>query len=161
MHSDEFTARFSAAFGAMLKSYEHCTQLILRKYGLYPGQPQLLFAIRELGSPSQNELAAYLRVSKATVGVSLRRLSEAGFIKRSRDRHDTRRIKTVLTQRGEDFTRWCDIDYTMLFTTMLEALGPAQRESALETLSAMDGSLMGLYSRLSGRDQRSRVISPQ
>ena len=75
-------------FRSLFHSYNACMQRMLSKYGLYPGQPQMLFAIRELKNPTQNELALQLRVSKASAGVSLRRLESAGFVKRVRDQKD-------------------------------------------------------------------------
>lgn len=95
-------------------------QRTLSKYGLYPGQPQLLFAVRALGTPTQNELAEQLAISKASVGVSVRRLENTGFVKRVRDKKDTRCIRIALTQKGQDYARWCDIDFEMFFTTLLE-----------------------------------------
>ncbi|HMM32803.1 MAG TPA: MarR family winged helix-turn-helix transcriptional regulator, partial [Clostridia bacterium] len=60
---------FSRAFQALDHTYSICMQRTLSKYGLYPGQPQLLFAVRSLNRPTQNELATVLCISKASVGV--------------------------------------------------------------------------------------------
>lgn len=89
-------------FRSLFHTYNACMQRMLSKYGLYPGQPQMLFAIRKLKNPSQNELATELNVSKASAGVSLRRLEDAGFVKRVRDKKDTRCVRVALTQRGRN-----------------------------------------------------------
>ncbi|MEG1547933.1 MAG: MarR family winged helix-turn-helix transcriptional regulator [Clostridia bacterium] len=148
MSADNFTTEFSASFRSMLRTYEYCMQSVLNKYGLYPGQPQLLFAIRDTGSPSQNQLAAILKVSKASVGVSLRRMENAGFVRRIRDKDDTRCIRIALTKQGEDFARWCEIDFEMLFTTMLQGLESDQREITLYAIKDIDSSLSDLKIRL-------------
>ena len=83
--------------------YNICMQRVLSKYGLYPGQPLLLFAIRDSENPTQNELAEKLGVSKASVGVSLRRLEKSGFVKRKQDKKDTRCNRIVLTNKGKDY----------------------------------------------------------
>ncbi len=137
-----------ADFRALLQTYNACMQKTLAKYGLYPGQPQMLFGIRELQSPTQNELAAYLNVSKASAGVSLRRLEQAGFVKRVRDKKDTRCVRIALTQKGNEYARWCDIDFEMIFTTMLEDFEGEDVSHALDMLRRMDKSLSGLKERL-------------
>ncbi len=139
---------FSRAFQALEHTYSICMQRTLSKYGLYPGQPQLLFAIRSLNRPTQNELATVLCISKASVGVSLRRLESAGFLKRVRDKEDSRCIRILLTKKGEEYARWCDIDFEMIFTTMLEGLTFEQRENTLQQIKRMEKNLDELRTRL-------------
>lgn len=43
------TAAVSEAFCELVRTYNACMQKTLSKYGLYPGQPQVLFAISKLG----------------------------------------------------------------------------------------------------------------
>ena len=145
---EKLTRDFGNAFLALQHTSTLCMQLLLSKYNLYPGQPQVLFALKELGAPTQNELAAYLGVGKASAGVSIRRLENGGFIKRTRDKKDTRCIRLTLTQKGEEFARWCNIDYDMFFTTMLEELSQEERANAYEYIQAMEKSLSGLKQRL-------------
>ena len=139
---------FGEAFLTLQDTYNICMQLLLGKYGLYPGQPQVLFALSKLGAPTQNELAAHLGIGKASAGVSIRRLETGGFVKRIRDKKDTRCIRLSLTKKGEDYARWCSIDYDMFFTTMLESFSAEERGEALACIKAMEGSLDALRSRL-------------
>lgn len=139
---------FSRAFQALEHTYSVCMQRTLMKYGLYPGQPQLLFAVRSLSRPTQNELAAVLSISKASVGVSLKRLESAGFVKRVRDKEDSRCIRILLTKKGEEYARWCDIDFEMIFTTMLDGATFDQRETMLAGLKRMERNLTELKVRL-------------
>lgn len=145
---EKLTRDFGNAFLSLQHTSTLCMQLLLSKYNLYPGQPQVLFALEELGAPTQNELAAYLGVGKASAGVSIRRLENGGFIKRTRDKRDTRCIRISLSQKGEEFARWCSIDYDMFFTTMLESLSQDERASAYSFIQAMEKSLSGLKERL-------------
>lgn len=135
-------------FRSLFHSYNACMQRMLSKYGLYPGQPQMLFAIRELKNPTQNELALQLRVSKASAGVSLRRLESAGFVKRVRDQKDTRCVRIALTQKGAEYARWCDIDFEVIFSTLLEDFSGDGRDQALDTVRRMNKSLCALRQRL-------------
>ena len=144
------TAAVSEAFCELVRTYNACMQKTLSKYGLYPGQPQVLFAINRLGAPTQIELASQLGVTKASAGVSLRRLEAAGFVKRVRDNLDTRCVRIRLTQKGADYARWCDIDFEMIYTTMMETFSAEERDEALSILNEMNKSLTGLKERLDG-----------
>ena len=132
------TAAVSEVFCELVRTYNACMQKTLSKYGLYPGQPQVLFAINQLG------------VTKASAGVSLRRLEAAGFVKRVRDKLDTRCVRIRLTQKGADYARWCDIDFEMIYTTMMETFSAEERDEALSILNEMNKSLTGLKERLDG-----------
>lgn len=136
------------AFSRLVQTYQYCAQRILSKYGLYPGQPALLFAIEKSARPTQNDLAKDLSISKASVGVSLRRLEKGGFVKRVRDKADTRCIRVALTARGQEYARWCRIDYDMLYTSMLEHLLPEERNDLIALLSGIERGLDDLKRRL-------------
>lgn len=148
MTREEVTSAAGREFQALLHIYNLCMQRTLSKYGLYPGQPQLLFAVRTLGTPTQNELAEQLAISKASVGVSVRRLENTGFVKRVRDKKDTRCIRIALTQKGQDYARWCDIDFEMFFTTLLEDFSGDERADALDMLERMNKSMRAFRERL-------------
>ncbi len=135
-------------FRTLFHTYNACMQRMLSKYGLYPGQPQMLFAIRQMENPTQNELAEELNVSKASAGVSLHRLEAAGFVKRVRDKKDTRCVRITLTQKGQEYARWCDIDFEMIFTTLLEDFNGDGRDQAINTIRRMNKSLNSLRERL-------------
>ena len=124
-------------FQSFLHSYDIAMQRTLRKYGLYPGQPQLLLCIRSMAKPTQNEIASQMCLSRASVGVSLRRLEQNGFVKRIRDKKDTRCIRIVLTQKGEEYTHWCEMDLEMLYTTMLETMNEEEKKSVLAAVNRM------------------------
>ncbi len=148
MTREELTAEAGNEFQALLHVYSLCMQRTLSKYGLYPGQPQLLFAVRALGSPTQNELAERLSITKASVGVSVRRLENTGFVKRVRDKRDTRCVRITLTQKGMDYARWCDIDFEVFFTTLLEDFSGDERHQALDMLRRMNKSMRQFRTRL-------------
>lgn len=148
MTREEVTSAAGREFQALLHIYNLCMQRTLSKYGLYPGQPQLLFAVRTLGTPTQNELAEQLAISKASVGVSVRRLENTGFVKRVRDKKDTRCIRIALTQKGQDYARWCDIDFEMFFTTLLENFSGDERADVLDMLERMNKSMRAFRERL-------------
>lgn len=133
------------------QAYTFCMQHTLQKYGLYDGQPALLFKIRELGYPTQNDLAVALGVSKSSVGVSLRRLEKGGFIKREQDRTDTRCNRITLTKKGEEFAHWCELDMDMIASNLLEQFDGDEHEHVLETLRRMQLGLDNMRNRIKGK----------
>ena len=73
---EQSTGEIGRALHSLNHTYNICMQLTLGKYGLYPGQPQVLFALKELGRPTQNELAAALGAF-IEVRVQLRAINSA------------------------------------------------------------------------------------
>lgn len=141
--------KMNVNFSRLVHTYNLCMIRILDKYGLYPGQPQVLFAVSaEDRQMRQNELALRLNISKASIGKSLCRLEEAGFIRRVRDKKDSRCIRVALTVKGKEYARWCEIDFEMLYTTMLECFSPDERDMVPELIDRMNACLDGLRQRL-------------
>ena len=97
---------------------------------------------------TQNELALRMNVSKASVGKSLCRLEEGGFIKRVRDKRDSRCIRVALTKKGKEYARWCEIDFELLYTTMLECFDSDERDMIPGLIDRMNACLDGLRQRL-------------
>ena len=89
---EKLTADFGEAFLTLQHTYNICMQLLLGKYGLYPGQPQVLFALSKLGAPTQNELAAHLGIGTASSSVSGTKRTRAAYAspspKRGKTMHD-------------------------------------------------------------------------
>lgn len=141
--------KMNISFSCLIHTYNLCMIRILDKYGLYPGQPQVLFAVSaEDRQMTQNELALRMNVSKASVGKSLCRLEEGGFIKRVRDKRDSRCIRVALTKKGKEYARWCEIDFVLLYTTMLECFDSDERDMIPGLIDRMNACLDGLRQRL-------------
>lgn len=136
------------AYMQLNQTYTFCMQHTLQKYGLYEGQPAVLFKIKELGYPNQNELAAALGVSKSSAGVSLRRLEKGGFIRREQDKADSRCNRISLTKKGEEFAHWCEMDMDMMANNLLEMFDGDERERVLETLRRMNQGLSNMKARI-------------
>jgi len=136
------------AFMQLIQVHAFCMQHTLHKYNLYEGQPQYLFQIREMGRPTQNELAAALGVSKSSAGVSLRRLEKGGFVKREEDCADSRCNRVSLTKKGAEFAHWCDMDVDMIAGNMLEDFTAEEREQALHMLNRMYKGLDNMRARI-------------
>ena len=144
----QLAKQMQGEFQAFLHTYDTAMQRTLRKYGLYPGQPQLLLCIRAMEKPTQNEIASKMNLSRASVGVSLRRLEQGGFVKRVRDKKDTRCIRIALTQKGEEYAHWCELDLEMIYSTMLENMNEDEKKDTLSYVISMNQCLSAYNERM-------------
>jgi DNA-binding MarR family transcriptional regulator len=135
------TDDLSALFTAMVDGYKECTSAVAKKFNLYAGQTQVLFFLDEKTGWTQKELAGQLRVSKATMGVSLRRMEKAGLIDRKTDPVDARCIRVSLTDKGREICQKCQDAYSVIYGDMF---GDAKSEARPETHKVLKKLLEGL-----------------
>lgn len=72
----------------------------IQQYGLYPGQPSLLFTLAKREGQSQKELAEELDIKPATLTVMLNRMEKNGLVRRAPDEQDQRVSRIYLTDEG-------------------------------------------------------------
>lgn len=93
-------------FGALLfilhKNQHKYLNDSLKEYDLNIMQALFLIRISKNPNITQNDLAEWFFLSKGSVAKSLNILENRGFIKRERDRKDTRKYNLMLTQKSED-----------------------------------------------------------
>jgi DNA-binding MarR family transcriptional regulator len=73
---------------------------VLKRLGLYRGQPFVLRALWEEEGITHSELAQRLHVQPATISNMLRRMEKAGFVQRRPDPEDRRLSRVYLTEAG-------------------------------------------------------------
>jgi DNA-binding MarR family transcriptional regulator len=73
---------------------------LLEEFGLFRGQPPLLFALWEKEGLTHSELAEHLHVQPATITKMIKRMERAGFVERSQDAEDQRVSRVYLTDAG-------------------------------------------------------------
>jgi len=78
-----------------------CLYKLLEGEKIHPGQPPILKLLLEKDGRSQCELACIIGVSRASLGVSLRRMEKAGLISRCPDEKDSRYNMVYLTEEGK------------------------------------------------------------
>lgn len=94
------------------------------------------------------ELADFMGVTASTMSLNLKRLEEAGCIRRSRDPQDRRVMNVVLTATGRRIRDRNSLLDPGRVDALLRALGPADRKHATEALAL----LAGAADRLAARD---------
>ncbi len=75
---------------------------LLEEFGLFRGQPPLLFALWEEEGLTHSELAEHLHVQPATITKMIKRMERAGFIERRQDAEDQRVSRVYLTDAGRN-----------------------------------------------------------
>jgi DNA-binding MarR family transcriptional regulator len=75
---------------------------LLEEFGLFRGQPPLLFALWEKEGLTHSELAGHLHVQPATITKMIKRMGRAGFVERSQDAEDQRVSRVYLTDAGRN-----------------------------------------------------------
>ncbi len=124
----------SNVFVQIMGDYQACMARILKKFNLYVGQPAILFLLQEKTDRTQNELAKELGVSKATIGVSLRRMENAGLVNRITDLRDARCIRVSLTDSGMEMCAKCRNAFQQVYDNMFDTLSGREQKEAVELL---------------------------
>ncbi len=75
---------------------------LLEEFGLFRGQPPLLFALWEKEGLAHSDLAEHLHVQPATITKMIKRMERAGFVERSQDAEDQRVSRVYLTDAGRN-----------------------------------------------------------
>jgi len=77
-------------------------RILLEEFGLFRGQPPLLFALWEKEGRTHSELAEHLHVQPATITKMIKRMERAGFVERCQDTEDQRVSRVYLTDAGRN-----------------------------------------------------------
>lgn len=86
----------------MMRTQFSITKKVLEDYGLYVGQPQLLFILLKEEGLRQKDIAEKLDVKAATVNVTAKRLEKSGFIEKRNDIINKRISRLYLTDKGRE-----------------------------------------------------------
>lgn len=138
----------NVVFDCIINEYRACISKVAKKYNLYVGQTEVLFLLDAKTNRSQKELAGELGVSKATIGVSLRRMESAGLINRVTDSKDARCIRVSLTSKGLDVCNKCKKAYSDIYSSMFGSMTEKRRKDALDILGKMGKSLVAVKKKL-------------
>ena len=129
---------------------KHCIvadQLLTRRGGGNIGQPMILTILSQQKNgtiESQKELARRLRVSPATVTVSLKSMERDGYVKKLSNAEDLRCKPIAITEKGRKATRLIDEVFETLDHGMYRGFSPEELDQIaalyrrmIENLDAM------------------------
>jgi DNA-binding MarR family transcriptional regulator len=114
-------------------------------------QASILDHLDAVDPTTLNELAAHMGVTPGTMSVAVDRLVKGGYVTRTVDGADRRRVQLRLTDAGVRVRGAHSVLDPALVADLLAALAPAEREAALRGLA--------LLARAAGDAQRARARS--
>ncbi|MGY0055712.1 MarR family winged helix-turn-helix transcriptional regulator [Streptomyces sp. LZ34] len=114
---------------------------LLRRVGLHPGQELVMMQLWDRGPQRQTDLVRLLGSDAATMTRTIRRLENAGFVRRRSSTTDKRVTIIEPTAasnalRSEVEQLWMDLE-----TSVAEGMTRAQQAEAIEVLSRIEESL--------------------
>lgn len=137
-------------FQAVARARNKAIQAELSSRGLGDlGNPMILFLLKDRGEDrqvaAQRELSDALRVSPATIAVSLKSLEKGGYVEKLPDETDQRRKGVRLTPKGEGAFHRCLQVFTAVDQRMFEGFTDGEREQLSAYYARMIHNLRGEY----------------
>ena len=112
------------------------------------GSPMLLLSLfyaETAGEQwSQRDVARTIRISPATVAVSLKTLERDGYVKRSADERDQRRNRVELTEKGRQAVEKCGESLRAVDERMLSGFTPEEKAQLTGFFTRMIDNLGGV-----------------
>jgi MarR family transcriptional regulator, organic hydroperoxide resistance regulator len=100
-------------------------------------QGSILDHLDEQEALSLQELALHLGVTPSTMSITIDRLQKAGYVKREKDKKDSRKVKLLLTPHGVKIKRSKSVLDPQLVQSVLSRLTEEERTSALRGLGLL------------------------
>ncbi len=120
-----------AEFRYQLRRFLRFSEQAARSVGLEPQQHQLLLAVKGLPNGKQatvGTIAERLQIEHHSAVELIDRLEEKGYIERSRDEADQRRVMVRLTPRGEEVLQHLSLHHREELQTAGETLVQALQQ---------------------------------
>jgi DNA-binding MarR family transcriptional regulator len=110
-----------------------------------PGQPVILMILEKASQAgyavSQNDLAQALHVSDPTITTSMKSLARQGYVTRTQDPADRRRMLPTLTPQGVEAAKKCRRCFNKVNAEMLEGFSKEEEEQLLEMIRRIVANL--------------------
>jgi len=117
----------SSQYRTLTRLHRSLVQQYLDPYGLYMGQPRLLFYIQTHEQVTQKKLAEVTENTKESVSVSIKRLESAGFVESRVNPKDKREKYLHLTHKGNEVAEEVHQRFHVLNEAMFEPLNESER----------------------------------
>ena len=121
---------------------------IIEEYGLHTGQPRILHTIADMNGTTQTEIANKLKISPASLAVSIKRLQKAGLLEKVTDENDLRVNQIYLTEKGEKVQSESLADLIKSDNCLLSGF-------SLEEIEQLNSSLTRIYTNLKKAEESS------
>jgi DNA-binding MarR family transcriptional regulator len=114
---------------------------LLRRIGLHPGQEMVMMYLWDLGPQRQADLVRLLDSDAATMTRTVRRLEQAGFVRRRPSPTDKRASLIEPTAASHALRREVERAWSQLEDLVTADLSPDERTAALLTLERLEHNL--------------------
>ncbi|WP_330228456.1 MarR family winged helix-turn-helix transcriptional regulator [Nocardia sp. NBC_00508] len=114
---------------------------LLRRVGLHTGQELVMMQLWELGPQRQTDLVHLLDSDAATMTRTIKRLENAGFVRRRPCPDDKRATLIEPTAASRALRREVESIWTELENAAVGTLDAAQRAQSLQALRALENNL--------------------
>ncbi|MGW7425384.1 MarR family winged helix-turn-helix transcriptional regulator [Streptomyces sp. NPDC054813] len=114
---------------------------LLRRVGLHPGQELVMMQLWDRGPQRQTDLVRLLGSDAATMTRTVRRLENAGFVRRHPSATDKRVSIIEPTAAGNALRGEVEQVWTDLEARVAEGMTPARQAEAVEVLNRIEESL--------------------
>ena len=125
----------------MLLLYRGIVRHMLMRYGLHPGQPEMLYYVQTHPGCLQRQIAEEAGVSAASIAASFKRMENAGLVRRRSDTADLRCNRVYITERGEKAIQACMEEMQRINQLMLRDLDTEETETLLRCLTKINQNL--------------------
>ncbi|MFH9869070.1 MarR family winged helix-turn-helix transcriptional regulator [Streptomyces lydicus] len=115
---------------------------LLRRIGLHPGQELVMMHLWELGPQRQADLVRLMDSDAATMTRTVRRLEQAGFVRRRPSPTDKRASLIEPTAASHALRREVEQIWTQLEELSTAGLSADERTAALHTLERLEQNLV-------------------
>jgi len=114
---------------------------IFNSTGVFHGQHKMLMCISDHEFFSHKEIAAHMKISTATVAVSLKKLEKGGYIEKIVDENDNRLNKIVLTAKGKSIVEYSRKMFDEIEANMFIGFSNEEKEQLIQYLERIEGNL--------------------
>ena len=121
-----------------------CSNELLKGEGIHFGQPPIFHALLERDEQSQCEIAASIGVSRASVGVSLRRMEKSGIVKRVINQKDSRYNLVSLTEKGRALAKRSESIMLGFTKCKVKGFTDEECETLINLLSRLEANMKEL-----------------
>ncbi|MEW9516058.1 MarR family winged helix-turn-helix transcriptional regulator [Streptomyces tubercidicus] len=115
---------------------------LLRRIGLHPGQELVMMHLWELGAQRQTDLVRLMDSDAATMTRTVRRLEQAGFVRRRPSLTDKRASLIEPTAASHALRREVEQSWSQLEDLVAADLSADERTAALHTLERLEHNLV-------------------
>lgn len=118
-----------------------CAHKVLNKENIHMGQPPILKILLDCGECSQAEIADKLNISRASIGVSMKRMEKVGFITKETNEKDTRCNNVKLTEEGRNAALRSEQHLSDITAKKLEGFSEEETAQFIEYLKRMNKNM--------------------